>query len=935
LLGAAITWFSLQNKWLELDYDNQNKHTLQQDKFDQLFLNIQSAQSAVRGYAGTGNVKFIRHFKNYIDTIQSDYDELKALQHRENSSLNPVLFSELDRLVTEKTEFMRRVKKLCDGNDCNAALELLATEKGIDLTDSILKINDAINAAMQKTRQHAKAVFTDKNSRNNNIAYAGILASMLLIIVVFYLLIKQINRVNKISAELKMQKEHFNVTLNSITEGLITTGKKGEIVYMNPAAEKLTGWNFEEVMHEALQKVYRVVNEETGKPFVNIVDRIISEKRPIELENNTILFRKNTEPIIISNTGSPLLDAAGKIAGAVLVFNDITEKKKNEDELKYNEKQFRDMIEHMPAAVYTCDEHGYIQTYNQAATVLWGREPRPGKDQWCGSWKIFNMDKTAMLPEECPMAIALKEARPVSGKELLVQRPDGSFRHVLPSPCPLFNAAGRLTGAVNMVIDVTDKIEREILIKKSEEKYRNFIAQASDVIVIFSFDGVIHEFNDIICDLSGYTREEFAKLRLNDILVGEMIMSMEKHEAILAGQHVTINRQFKCKDGKMVDMEIRPKLLDDGRVLAFGRDITERKRNEEKIKTANERFEILSKATSDTIWDWDIYNDTILYNNGIKEMFGYEMQHVQTRTDWWRDNIHPEDISAVTKTLENVFKNKDQNFKLEYRFRCADNTYKYIFDRAFVVYNANGTASRMIGAMQDVTRETEHEKKLAIAVIEAQEHEKRELGMELHDNVNQLLSASLLYLSMANRSTKKGIDVSASLTACTGYISDAIADIRNLSHRLTPYSNEEVSFKEMIAWLTEPMQKTNQFEITLKVDDFKITAINSAIQTNVYRIIQEQLNNIVKHARAKKVEIHVNLTGDDIKLVVADNGTGFDPELANEGIGMKNIKRRTEMLSGNLTLNTSPGNGCQLVIVLPLNQPGKTASNHKITGNKG
>jgi signal transduction histidine kinase len=139
----------------------------------------------------------------------------------------------------------------------------------------------------------------------------------------------------------------------------------------------------------------------------------------------------------------------------------------------------------------------------------------------------------------------------------------------------------------------------------------------------------------------------------------------------------------------------------------------------------------------------------------------------------------------------------------------------------------------------------------------------------------------------------------------------------------------------MIAWLTEPMQKTNQFEITLKVDDFKITAINSAIQTNVYRIIQEQLNNIVKHARAKKVEIHVNLTGDDIKLVVADNGTGFDPELANEGIGMKNIKRRTEMLSGNLTLNTSPGNGCQLVIVLPLNQPGKTASNHKITGNKG
>ena len=104
--------------------------------------------------------------------------------------------------------------------------------------------------------------------------------------------------------------------------------------------------------------------------------------------------------------------------------------------------------------------------------------------------------------------------------------------------------------------------------------------------------GVIHEFNDIICEISGYTKAEFDKLKISDILVGELIISTEKYNAILSGQSVTLYRQFRRKDGVILDMEIKTKLLHDGKILGIGRDVTERNRNEEKIRKCERAIRI-------------------------------------------------------------------------------------------------------------------------------------------------------------------------------------------------------------------------------------------------------------------------------------------------------------------------------------------------------
>jgi signal transduction histidine kinase len=224
----------------------------------------------------------------------------------------------------------------------------------------------------------------------------------------------------------------------------------------------------------------------------------------------------------------------------------------------------------------------------------------------------------------------------------------------------------------------------------------------------------------------------------------------------------------------------------------------------------------------------------------------------------------------------------------------------------------------MVGAMQDITKEKDHEREIAIAITDAQEKERRELGMELHDNVNQLLGATLLYLGIVIKSGNTGQEELDVLKSCVGYINSAITDLRDLSHRLTPYSKEEASLKEIIELLIEPMQKTQQFDISLHVDPFESSTVDGEIQTNLYRIVQEQLNNIIKHAGASKISINVKLTKKLIKLQVIDNGKGFDTSTLKDGIGLENMKRRAEMFSGKCKFKSSPGNGCELQVEIPL-----------------
>jgi PAS domain S-box-containing protein len=151
----------------------------------------------------------------------------------------------------------------------------------------------------------------------------------------------------------------------------------------------------------------------------------------------------------------------GKPTGMFGITQDITERKKAETLILEKNKQYTELMQNLPEAVYSCDKDGRMLLFNKASEELWGRKPMVGVDMWCGSWKIFASDGTAIPLDECPMAVALKTGADMTNIEAVIQRPDGTCRNVIVHPTLTFDLTGKLTGATNMILDITERKIKE------------------------------------------------------------------------------------------------------------------------------------------------------------------------------------------------------------------------------------------------------------------------------------------------------------------------------------------------------------------------------------------------------------------------------------------------------------------------------------------
>lgn len=260
---------------------------------------------------------------------------------------------------------------------------------------------------------------------------------------------------------------------------------------------------------------------------------------------------------------------------------------------------------------------------------------------------------------------------------------------------------------------------------KREEKLRELslvAAKTTDSVIITDFNGEITWVNSAFEKLTGYKLDQVKGKKPGDFLQGpdtepETVQKLSK--AIKDRESIETTILNYSKDGKpyWLNLSIDPIFDEEGKCthfIAIERDVTNKIQREKELQNSLERYDIVNKATSDTIWDLDIKTDKMLYNSNIYNMFGYDETEVKKVGSWWRNKIHPDDIHAVDEALSEVLKNGTERFQMEYRFKAADDSYKYIFDRAFVIKDENGAPIRMIGAMQDITTERAEEERLKL-----------------------------------------------------------------------------------------------------------------------------------------------------------------------------------------------------------------------------
>ena len=272
------------------------------------------------------------------------------------------------------------------------------------------------------------------------------------------------------------------------------------------------------------------------------------------------------------------------------------------------EGYFRDVLEALPAALYVTDAVGLITYYNAAAAALWGHHPALGESQWCGSWKLYWPDGSFLPHDQCPMAIALKEQRSNSGMEAVAERPDGLRVPFIAYPTLLYDGSGATIGAVNMLVDITDR-------KRAEEyaqRLASIVEYSDDAIVSKDLNGVITSWNGGAERLFGYAAEEVIGRPITILIPPdrqaeepEILARIRRGEVI--NHYETIRQR---KDGGLLDISltVSPVKNAEGKIIGvskIARDITERRRAEEQqrllLREMNHRVKNLFAVSSGVV----------------------------------------------------------------------------------------------------------------------------------------------------------------------------------------------------------------------------------------------------------------------------------------------------------------------------------------------
>jgi len=346
-------------------------------------------------------------------------------------------------------------------------------------------------------------------------------------------------------------------------------------------------------------------------------------------------------------------------------------------------------------------------------------------------------------------------------------------------------------------------------------------------------------------------------------------------------------------------------------------------RNEELIK----HYQALTSASKEAIYECDLTTHTMYVNDYLKKIFGFPENQMTYNHEMWKEKVHPADYARVSENIVQQITGKRTSWEDEYCIKDTTGEYRHIRHSSYLVMDADGKPSYIIGALQDVSEMRQLEKiyfeekikketQLMQAIVEAEEKERNRWAEELHDNIGQLLAVTKLYADSIKETSIPSKTILENLKAT---IATAIAEIRQLSCRLKPPAFADETLESAIRRLTSNINRVKDIRFSLYTKNFKDNDLKDEHKLMTYRIIQEQLSNITRYAEANYVNISIEKNNNQVMVRIKDDGKGFDPTKQSAGIGLKNIRSRLKAFKGKADIQSMPGHGCNLFVTFNLN----------------
>jgi len=333
-----------------------------------------------------------------------------------------------------------------------------------------------------------------------------------------------------------------------------------------------------------------------------------------------------------------------------------------------------------------------------------------------------------------------------------------------------------------------------------------------------------------------------------------------------------------------------------------------------------QKMDVLNKVTQEGIIDYHFDSDTAFVNEQMKRLLNIDNGVIPNFRSLQIGNIHPSDADRVTQLFTDFIKRKTSTWKAEYRYRASDGSYRDMISRGYILRDEKTDQPvQMIYSLQDVTELREANSKffeqqikfrisLSRSILQAQEHERNRWAEELHDNVGQVLTAAKLSLDLLQDEQQENLLIARTSTM----VQKALTDIRELSALIKPPSFPDTTLLEALKELTENISRFRNLNFEIEFDEALEKLFSGDQKLLIYRVIQEQLSNVIKYADASLVTIRIESENGQVFILVKDDGKGFDPSTSRTGIGLKNIRSRLQVFSGTMLLDSQPGQGCAL-----------------------
>ncbi len=626
------------------------------------------------------------------------------------------------------------------------------------------------------------------------------------------------------------------------------------------------------------------------------------------------------------------------------------------ESLQTSERRFRELVEALPAAIYTTDANGRITFFNHAAVKLWGYTPQLGRDQWCGSWRLYRPDGTLLPHDECPMAIALKQNRQVSGTEAVAERPDGTRVPFIAYPTLLRDGSGTLVGAVNMLVDITERKRAELSLRESEERFRQVVENIEEVFWMTDL-----EKNRMLFISSGYEkiwRETRESLYSSPRKWMEAIHPEDRERvlrnALLKQTRGDYDEEYRIirSDGtrRWIHDRAFPVRNVDGtvdRVAGIAVDITERKQAEEALRLRSSQQGALADLGRRALECRDL--DQLLDDAAslIAQILGIEFCCVlellpggkalllRAGAGWREELVGRETVCAESDsqwgfTLLSSTPVIVEDLRAETRFHPSAlmrdhgavsgvSVIIHASGRPYGVLSAHTLERReftgvdvdFLKSVANVLAAAIERRQLEEDLLYTVEREQQRIGQDLHDGLCHQLAGIGFSTGLIARELPNTLDAKNKLSHVVGHVRDAILEARMLARGLSPVQLES---EGLMSALRELVATTEQlFKISCRFDcEEPVLIEDNGIATHLYRIAQEAIHNAIKHGRAAHVS--VTLADSNHTLIIADDGLGLPTESGrSQGMGLRIMKYRAGMVGGRLSIGAGQHNGTTVV----------------------